>query len=110
MSQGCPNCEEYLNLRGSSDAINDCCSQVFEGLITLVDPQTSWVAKWQRLQGYVPGTYAVKVVGIVSLSRVKQVIGLQYFQQLPEDIIQTIEDNGVKYIPRDGSNAEEEAV
>jgi len=110
MSQGCPNCEEYLNLRGSSDAINDCCSQVFEGLITLVDPQTSWVAKWQRLQGYVPGTYAVKVVGIVSLSRVKQVIGLQNFQQLPEDIIQTIEDNGVKYIPRDGSNAEEEAV
>ena len=110
MSMGCPNCEEYLNLRGSSDAINDCCSQVFEGLITLVDPQTSWVAKWQRLQGYVPGTYAVKVVGIVSLSRVKQVIGLQNFQQLPEDIIQTIEDNGVKYIPRDGSNAEEEAV
>ena len=63
---GCPNCEEFLNLRGSSDAVNDCCSQVFEGVITLVDPQVSWVAKWQRLNGYVPGTYAVKVTGIVS--------------------------------------------
>ena len=78
MSMGCPNCEEYLNLRGSSDAINDCCSQVFEGLITLVDPQTSWVAKWQRLQGYVPGTYAVKVVGIVSsLRSIRGAMGLQ---------------------------------
>ena len=64
--EGCPNCEEFLELRGSSDAIADCTSSVFEGLITLSDPQGSWVAKWQRLQGYVPGTYAVKVVGVVS--------------------------------------------
>ena len=76
-----------------------------------MDPQTSWVAKWQRLQGYVPGTYAVKVVGIVS-ARNYGSLGhwLTELQKLPEDIIQTIEDNGVKYIPRDGSNAEEEAV
>ncbi|EMC96722.1 hypothetical protein BAUCODRAFT_34113 [Baudoinia panamericana UAMH 10762] len=64
--EGCPNCEGFLELRGSSDAIMDCTSPVFEGLITLADPEASWVAKWQRLQGYVPGTYAVKVVGIVS--------------------------------------------
>ena len=64
--EGCPNCEEFLELRGSSDAVADCTSSVFEGLITLSDPQGSWVAKWQRLQGYVPGTYAVKVVGVVS--------------------------------------------
>lgn len=31
-------------------------------------------------------------------------------RQLPEDIIQAVEDAGVKYIPRDGSQAEEEAV
>jgi transcription elongation factor SPT4 len=64
--EGCPNCEEFLELRGNSDAIQDCTSQVFEGLITLTDPQGSWVAKWQRLTEYVPGMYAVKVVGIVS--------------------------------------------
>jgi len=109
---GCPNCEEFLNLRGSSDAVNDCCSQVFEGVITLVDPQVSWVAKWQRLNGYVPGTYAVKVTGIVSLKNKTEGenTALTNLRQLPEDIIQAVEDAGVKYIPRDGSQAEEEAV
>lgn len=63
---GCPNCEEFLELRNNADGVAECTSQVFEGLITLADPEASWVAKWQRLQGYVPGTYAVKVVGIVS--------------------------------------------
>lgn len=64
--QGCPNCEDFLELRGSADAVQDCTSAVFEGIITLTDPASSWVAKWQRLQGYVPGLYATKVVGIVS--------------------------------------------
>ena len=65
MNMGCPNCEEYLELAGHSDVIQDCTSQVFEGLITINDPASSWVAKWQRLEAYVPGVYAVKVTGIV---------------------------------------------
>lgn len=65
--EGCPNCEEFLELRGNPDAIADCTSQVFEGLITVTDPEHSWVAKFQRLEGYKPGTYAVKVVGMVCL-------------------------------------------
>lgn len=48
----------------------ECTSQVFEGLITLVEPTQSWVARWQRLDGYVGGVYAVKVVGMVSLCAV----------------------------------------
>lgn len=64
---GCPNCEDFLDFLGTPDAFSDCTSAVFEGLITLAEPQTSWVAKWQRLTGYIPGTYAVKVVGIVSV-------------------------------------------
>ncbi|KAK5149376.1 Transcription elongation factor SPT4 [Oleoguttula sp. CCFEE 6159] len=90
-SLGCPNCEEFLELVGSQDNIHECTSQVFEGLITLADPGQSWVAKWQRLEGYVPGVYAVKVVGIQ-----------------PEEVINAIEAAGVKYIPRDGSAATEE--
>jgi len=55
-------------MKGSSEAVQECTSQVFEGLITLADPTSSWVAKWQRLESYIPGVYAVKVVGIVSQS------------------------------------------
>ncbi|KAL1968956.1 hypothetical protein VTN77DRAFT_790 [Rasamsonia byssochlamydoides] len=89
--EGCPNCEHVLNLRGNSDAIQECTSQVFEGLISIVDERQSWVARWQRLEGYVPGTYAIKVVG-----------------SLPDETIASLEDAGIKYIPRDGSLNEEQ--
>ncbi|KAL9053905.1 MAG: hypothetical protein Q9162_004478 [Coniocarpon cinnabarinum] len=88
-TDGCPNCEAFLQLARNDDAIQDCTSQVFEGLVTLAKPETSWVAKWQRLDGYVPGNYAIKVVGV-----------------LPEDYVSAVEENGVK---RDGSNIEDQA-
>jgi transcription elongation factor SPT4 len=57
----------------------------------MAQPTTSWVAKWQRLEAHVPGVYAVKVVG-----------------ELPRDIISALEGEGVKYIPRDGRNVDED--
>jgi transcription elongation factor SPT4 len=81
--EGCPNCEEFLHLQGSSDQIESCTSQVFEGLISLANPTRSWVAKWQRLDGYVKGIYAIKVSG-----------------QLPDDVRTTIEEEyRIQYIP-----------
>jgi transcription elongation factor SPT4 len=80
--EGCPNCEEFLHLQGSPDQIDSCTSPVFEGLITLADPSRSWVAKWQRLDGYVRGVYATKVSG-----------------QLPDDVRTTLEEYNITYIP-----------
>ena len=51
------------------------------------------MAKWQRLTNYVAGVYAVKVVG-----------------QLPESVVGLLEDNGCKYMPRDGSTGDEREV
>lgn len=82
IQSGCPNCESFLELAGSTESVQECTSQVYEGLITVTQPDVSWVAKWQRLQGYVPGVYATKVVGV-----------------LPEEVIATVEAAGVKYIP-----------
>lgn len=89
--QGCPNCEAHLLLSGNREAVDECTSQVYDGLITLVDPSASWVAKWQRLDGYVPGIYAVKVQGT-----------------LPEERILDLEGGGVLYIPRDGSGLDKD--
>ncbi|EMF15425.1 transcription initiation Spt4 [Sphaerulina musiva SO2202] len=83
---GCPNCEDFLELRNSSDAIGDCTSEVFEGLVTVNDTSTGWVSRWLRIQGYVPGVYATKVNGL-----------------LPEDYVAAAENAGIRYIPRDGS-------
>lgn len=50
-------------------------------------PAASWVAKWQRIETYVAGMYAVQVLG-----------------HLPGEIIGILEDAGVRYVPRDGSD------
>jgi transcription elongation factor SPT4 len=89
MTQGCPNCEEILELANNSEQINDCTSQVFEGLISVADTNRSWVARYQRLEGYVPGVYATQVEGI-----------------LPEDVLVAVENAGINYVPRDGSEQE----
>jgi transcription elongation factor SPT4 len=89
VQQGCPNCDSFLQLAGNSDAVQDCTSQVFDGLMTVSDTSKSWVARFQRLEGYVPGVYAVQVEGV-----------------LAEDYVEAAEAAGVRYIPRDGSVSE----
>jgi transcription elongation factor SPT4 len=89
MTQGCPNCEYIIELANNPDQINDCTSQVFEGLISVADTSRSWVARYQRLEGYVPGVYATQVEGI-----------------LPEDVLLAVESAGINYVPRDGSEQE----
>lgn len=76
LRDGCPNCESFLGLVNSTDAVQECTSQVFEGLITVADPDNSWVARWQRLGGYIPGVYTVKVVGTVSATDDCGIIGI----------------------------------
>lgn len=67
MRDGCLNCEVYLELAGRLESVLECTSATFDGMIALQDPQASWVAKWQRLDGFKPGLYAVTVTGVVSL-------------------------------------------
>ncbi|RWA13576.1 hypothetical protein EKO27_g1546 [Xylaria grammica] len=86
--EGCPNCP-FLELRGNTDALDSCTSTVFEGLITVANPKKSWVAKWQRLDTYVPGVYATKVSG-----------------SIPEDIRNGLIEDGHVLIPRDGSGVD----
>jgi len=86
LTEGCPNCEDVLELAGNPEQINDCTSQVFDGLITVADTSRSWVARYQRLEGYRPGVYATQVEGI-----------------LPEDVLGAVESAGINYVPRDGS-------
>ncbi|KDE07939.1 transcription elongation factor SPT4 [Microbotryum lychnidis-dioicae p1A1 Lamole] len=75
---GCPNCDEYLEMKGSSDRVVECTTTKFDGAIALINPRESWVAKWQRNDKHSPGVYAVRVTG-----------------QLPEQIVEDLEARGV---------------
>ncbi|KAI0056800.1 transcription initiation Spt4 [Artomyces pyxidatus] len=81
---GCPNCEELMQMKGSPDRIQMCTTTYFDGIIAVIDPENSWVARWQRTAKYVRGMYAVRVKG-----------------RIPEDVEAELESRGIKYRPRD---------
>jgi len=62
-TDGCDNCEEYLHLRHNREKVYACTSSSFDGMIALMVPQESWVAKWQRIRNCRPGCYAISVTG-----------------------------------------------
>ena len=87
LREGCDNCDEILRLKGSADRVAVCTSAGFDGMIALTNPPSSWVSKWQRINKFQPGLYAIAVAG-----------------QLPDDIIEEdLEPRGLTYRPRDGS-------
>ncbi|KAI0699801.1 transcription initiation protein spt4 [Cytidiella melzeri] len=81
---GCPNCEELMQMKGYADRIQACTTTHFDGIISVIDPETSWVARWQRTSKYCRGMYAVRVKG-----------------RIPEDVEAELESRGIKYRPRD---------
>ncbi|EDK45845.1 transcription elongation factor spt4 [Lodderomyces elongisporus] len=84
---GCPNCESLLHFASDSAQIAECTSPSFEGLVALgQDNKGSWVARWLRIDSFVPGLYAVKVNG-----------------KLPLDVVDSLERADVYYRPRDGT-------
>lgn len=84
--KGCPNCHPVLDYTTGSDLAQMCTSPIYEGCISIDKPTESWIAKWLRLDKYVPGVYATKVVG-----------------DLPEDAMDYLNAENIEYIPRDGS-------
>lgn len=89
-------------MKGYPDRIGACTTTYFDGIIAVIDPETSWVARWQRTckfhrpisqvvcysrrrpAKYVRGMYAVRVKG-----------------RIPEDVEAELESRGIKYRPRD---------
>jgi transcription elongation factor SPT4 len=53
----------------------------------MMSPVSSWVAKWQRIDRYKKGIYAIQVTG-----------------RLPDEVVMLLEDKGISYRPRDGSS------
>lgn len=46
---GCPNCEEVMDMRGSAERVVECTSTIYDGMIAMMEPEESWVARWQRI-------------------------------------------------------------
>lgn len=62
----------------------ECTSLLYDGMIAMIEPSESWVARWQRIDKRMRGIYAVRVTG-----------------RAPQDVIDAIEARGGVYRPRD---------
>ncbi|GMM47669.1 transcription elongation factor [Pichia kluyveri] len=85
-NEGCPNCESVLHYQDNEDVIRECTSPTFEGLVAMNGSSKSWVSRWLRIENFVSGFYAVRIVG-----------------KLPDDIRNDLNAQGISYRPRDGS-------
>uniref|UniRef100_A0A3P8YXC0 Transcription elongation factor SPT4 n=1 Tax=Esox lucius TaxID=8010 RepID=A0A3P8YXC0_ESOLU len=81
---GCDNCESYLQMKGNREMVYECTSSSFDGVIAMMSPEDSWVAKWQRISNFRPGVYAVTVTG-----------------RLPPGVVRELKSRGVIYKSRD---------
>ncbi|KAH0472371.1 MAG: hypothetical protein KVP17_000083 [Porospora cf. gigantea B] len=77
---GCPNCQ-FLQLDGNRHAIWECTTPNFSGMVALLKPEGSWVARYIQLGGdgaLVAGCYAVSVIGELPEAIRDQVQSYQY--------------------------------
>lgn len=82
---GCENCP-MLNMRGNLANVTECTSGRFRGVAALLQPPSSWVGRWQRIDEFRKGFYAMTVEGALS-----------------DDFIRDIEQNGRHYYEREES-------
>ncbi|NP_001187801.1 transcription elongation factor SPT4 [Ictalurus punctatus] len=81
---GCDNCESCLQMKGNREMVYECTSSSFDGVIAMMSPEDSWVAKWQRIGNFKAGVYAVTVTG-----------------RLPPGVVRELKSRGVIYRSRD---------
>ncbi len=48
LTSGCENCG-FFGMEGDRERVSDCTTPNFQSLLTVMDPSTSWTAKWQHL-------------------------------------------------------------
>ena len=69
-----------LSMKGDREMVMECTSNNFDGMVAVMKPSESWAARWQGVQNFVPGCYALQVKGT-----------------LPSQHVVTLEDNGIRY-------------
>lgn len=127
---GCPNCEEILQvcacsvfrccspqlivtratrsqMKGSPDRIQTCTTTQFDGVISVIDPDSSWVARWQRTGAFISRYTLARLFELTLCITAKYVRGMYAVRvtgRIPEDVEMELERRNIKYRPRDQSD------
>ena len=61
-AEGCENCP-FLELAERQDRVQSCTTSNFEGMVAMMKPDDSWVARWEGISRNLPGVYAMRLEG-----------------------------------------------
>ena len=61
-AEGCENCP-FLELAERQDRVQSCTTSNFEGMVAMMKPDDSWVARWEGISRNLPGVYAMRHEG-----------------------------------------------
>ncbi|KEI40700.1 uncharacterized protein L969DRAFT_85917 [Mixia osmundae IAM 14324] len=50
-------------MKSDGERVLQCTTGTFEGVVASVKPQESWVAKFSRIENFIPGAYALRMTG-----------------------------------------------
>ncbi|KAK8818731.1 hypothetical protein WA538_004037, partial [Blastocystis sp. DL] len=81
LHNGCENCDEILHMAGDDERVRQMTTPYFDGMVSILDRDRSWVASWLQKKDCIPGIYAINVTG-----------------KLPDHIRSVLNEQGI-YIP-----------
>jgi transcription elongation factor SPT4 len=76
---GCENCP-FLDMTDNMERVNSCTTAFYDGHVAVMDPMNSWASRWIRVEGFLPGVYAITIVG-----------------QFDRDIEEDMENQGIRW-------------
>ncbi|KAK8816117.1 transcription elongation factor SPT4 [Blastocystis sp. ATCC 50177/Nand II] len=86
LHNGCENCEDILHMAGDDEKVREMTSPYFDGMVSIMDREHSWVASWLQKKGLIPAIYAINVTG-----------------RLPDYVREDLQQRGM-YIPENFEN------
>ena len=62
LGDGCENCA-FLRLDEDREKVYQCTTSSFQGVVSMITSQDSWVARWLKQGSLYPGCYALQTQG-----------------------------------------------
>jgi len=75
---GCENCTFF---KSSGWEINEYTSNNFEGIVSIMNNEESWVSRWLDTDTFLPGCYCLKIYG-----------------EFQADVINYLREQNIKYV------------
>ena len=92
-------------MKGYPDRIQSCTTTHFEGVIAVIDPDNSWVARWQRTcTSFLSVSGVYRSLMLASAKYVKGMYAVRVKGRVPDDVEGELESRNIRYRPRDGTD------